>query len=80
MTDHHMDELSRQIRERVEYYEQRMAAAMGEGDEGQLRHVYDEFQETVGKDVADFAAMAGGPLKSTLLALISLPTEDEQQP
>jgi hypothetical protein len=80
MTDHHMDELSRQIRERVEYYEQRMVAAMVEGNEGQLRHVYHEFQETVGKDLADFAAMAGRPLKSTLLALISLPVEDEQQP
>jgi hypothetical protein len=79
MADQHLEELSKQIRARIESYEGRMAAAMVEGNEGQVRTVHDEFQETMAKDLVDFAEMAGEPLKSTLLALISLPVEGERR-
>ncbi|HVO83006.1 MAG TPA: hypothetical protein VMU60_01130 [Syntrophobacteria bacterium] len=75
-----MEKLSKHIREHVEHYEERMATAMMEGNEGTVKRVHREFQEVVGKEVADFAEMAGDPVKSTLLLLLSLPSEDDPDP
>jgi hypothetical protein len=75
-----MEKLSKHIREQVERYEERMATAVIEGNECTVKRVHREFQEVVGKKVADFAEMAGDPVKSTLLLLLSLPSEDDPDP
>jgi uncharacterized membrane protein (DUF106 family) len=72
-----MEKLSERIKERVEHYEERMAAAMTEGNEGAVKRLHHEFQEVVGRDVAHFAEMAGEPMKSTLLMLLSIPVEED---
>jgi hypothetical protein len=72
-----MEKLSRHIREQVEHYEERMATAMIEGNDGAVKSLHHEFEEVVGKEVADFAEMAGEPVKSTLLMLLSMPVEED---
>jgi uncharacterized membrane protein (DUF106 family) len=75
-----MERLSERIREQVEHYEKRMAAAITAGNEGAAKRVHHEFQEAVGKDVAHFAQMVGEPMKSTLLLLLSIPVEEDLHP
>jgi uncharacterized membrane protein (DUF106 family) len=72
-----MEKLSQRIKERLVHYEERMAAAMTEGNEGAVKRVHREFQEVVGRDVARFAEMAGEPMKSTLFMLLSIPVEED---
>ncbi len=75
-----MEKLSRHIRAQVEHYEKRMATAMIDGNEGAVKRLHHEFQEVVGREVADFAEMAGEPVKSALLMLLSTPVDENPDP
>jgi uncharacterized membrane protein (DUF106 family) len=71
-----MEKLSERIKEQVKDYEERMASAMTEGNEGAVMRLNHEFQEVVGRDVSHFVEMAGEPMKSTLLMLLSILEQD----
>jgi len=77
---HEMEKLSRHIKEQVEHYEERMAAAMRDGNARTVERVHHEFQAVVGRDVADFAEMIGELIRGALLAMFSQTMEYEVGP
>jgi hypothetical protein len=66
-----MDDLSLIIKSQIELYEQKMSAAMAQGNEKDMRQINEDFEKEVGKNVCAFAEMTGKPLRSTLFSLFT---------